>query len=106
MKIADFLIANTSHLWAEIYQKRNRADKNIMDWYDPAAQINQHHTSLADQDNVIKEIFRQLVDYISSVCKKFFFSELKSAQFYVKMFTQNYVLRPLKKMIRSFYEIS
>ena len=62
-----FILSNTSELWAEIYRKRARADSNVFEWYDPAAQINQRHHSLAAQDDVIKEIFRQLVDYISEV---------------------------------------
>ena len=61
-----FILSNTSELWAEIYQKRTRAS-NPFDWYDAAAQINQRNLSLAAQDDVIKEIFRQLVDYISEV---------------------------------------
>ena len=61
-----FIISNTSELWAEIYRKRSRAS-NIFDWYDAAAEINQRHHSLAAQDDVIKEIFRQMVDYISEV---------------------------------------
>ena len=64
--LESFILSNTSELWAEIYRKRARASE-IFDWYDAAAQINQRHHSLAAQDDVIKEIFRQLVDYISEV---------------------------------------
>ena len=62
-----FIISNTSELWAEIYRKRANAGTNTFEWYDPAAQINQRDLSLSGQDDVIKEIFREMVDYISEV---------------------------------------
>ena len=67
-----FVLAQTTELWAEIYRKRARAE-NVFDWYDPAAQINQRlRFSMANQDDVVKELFREIVDYIANVSNKSF----------------------------------
>ena len=72
-----FIRSQTSELWAEIYQKRARAF-NVFDWYDAAAQINQRlRFSIYNQDDVIKELFREIVDYISKVSWDAFISRKK-----------------------------
>ena len=64
----NFIKSCTTDIWAEIYQKRKHSsNKSLHDWYDAAAQVNQHYISLDAQDNVIKELFRQLVEYICEV---------------------------------------
>ena len=65
-------MATTDELWATIYKKRKNCRENPLSWYDRAAKVNQapcqkpldyHHW----QDTEVKEIFRQMVDYIAEV---------------------------------------
>ena len=67
-EIDTLIVSYTSELWAEIYRKRAQvAACQIFEWYDAAAQINQCNHSMGQQDQVVKAIFRDLVDYISVV---------------------------------------
>lgn len=67
-EIDTLIVSYTSELWAEIYRKRAQAaSSQIFEWYDAAAQINQYNHSMGQQDQVVKAIFRDLVDYITVV---------------------------------------
>ena len=67
-EIDTLIVSYTSELWAEIYRKRAQvANNQIFDWYDAAAEINQRNLSMSQQDQVVKGIFRDMVDYISVV---------------------------------------
>ena len=70
-QMEDFILATTDELWATIYKKRKRCRENPLSWYDRAAKVNQPEAKPFDyhywQDAEVKEIFRQMVDYIAEV---------------------------------------
>ena len=62
-----FIRSLTTEVWAEIFQKRKQPLVNPFEMYDRAAQINVRNLSMPQQDEVVKEIFRQLVNYFTEV---------------------------------------
>ena len=72
-----FVLSVTTDLWATIYRRRKNCRDVPMPWYDKAAAINVPREPgkpprgsfdhLAVQDQAVKEIFREMVDYISQV---------------------------------------
>ena len=68
LKVENFIVATTTEFWAEIYRKRKRARFHHPD-YDLAAEINQLPGigNLHDQDSAVKDIFREMVSYITEV---------------------------------------
>ena len=74
--IDNFIVSTTTEFWATVYKKRKMArkwpDHNeqqlFNDLYDPAAEINQLQPLFCHgQDQMVKQIFRELVDYITKV---------------------------------------
>ena len=64
----DFVVGLTSSLWATIYRKRKAPGDNINEDFDLAADINQKpNFDQYDQDQVVKDHFRRMVDYIIQV---------------------------------------
>ena len=64
----DFVVGLTSGFWATIYRKRKTARNDVDDRFDMAADINQESKfDLYDQDQVVKQHFRELVEYIIKV---------------------------------------
>ena len=64
--IQNFIRSLTTEVWAEIYRKRKYV-KNPWDRYDPAAEVNYSNLSFVQQDQVVRELYRKMVDYISEV---------------------------------------
>ena len=68
-----FVIGITTTFWAEVYRKRRHTlpDEQCSDNFDKAAQINQAphwgNMKLYYQDQEVKKVFREMVDYISQV---------------------------------------
>lgn len=73
MEIENFIVGNTTDFWATIIQKRKLA-RLRHPGYDLAAEINQLPGigNLHDQDAAVKDIFRELVSYITTVSHHFF----------------------------------
>ena len=71
--IENFIVSNTTEFWAKIYQKRKRAIFQHSD-YDPAAEINQLPgiRNMHNQDAAVKDIFREMVSYITEVMVRIF----------------------------------
>ena len=67
-ELDNFIVGVTTTFWASIYQKRKMARSRDMD-YDLAAEINQLPgiRTFHEQDAAVKDIFRELVSYISEV---------------------------------------
>ena len=70
-----FVLSATDELWATIYQRRKNCIPNPSRWFDKAADINQPANSLIfktihSQDDEVKDIFRQFVDYVAKVSNK------------------------------------
>ena len=69
----NYIIGIASDYWAGIYRKRRNAltEAQYSDNFDKAAQINQPpfwgNMKLYYQDQTVKQIFREMVDYISQV---------------------------------------
>ena len=68
LEIERFVVGVTSEFWATIYQKRKLACLRHPG-YDLAAEINQlpGTSNLHDQDAAVKDVFRELVSYITEV---------------------------------------
>ena len=75
-KIENFIVSTTTEFWANVYRKRKMArkwpDHNEQqlydDQFDAAAEINQLQPLFCHgQDQMVKQIFRELVDYITKV---------------------------------------
>ena len=68
LEIENFVVGLTSEFWATIYNKRKLARLRHPD-YDLAAEINQlpGMSNLHDQDAAVKNIFREMVSYITEV---------------------------------------
>ena len=66
----EFVIGLTSDFWAKVYRKRTtpRTD-DFYENFDLAAEINQNKGcfGLYDQDQAIKQIFRDMVEYVMKV---------------------------------------
>ena len=72
-KTDNFVLASTDALWATIYKKRRLARYHALQQFDKAAQINQDdgrnpQQCLDLQDEHVKSIFRDFVDYVVMVC--------------------------------------
>ena len=69
-----FVLSATDELWAKIYQRRKHCIPNPSRWFDKAAEINQpgflFAKTIESQDQQIKQIFRQFVDYVANVSLK------------------------------------
>lgn len=78
--IENFIVSTTTEFWAKVYRKRKMArkwpDHNeqqlYSDDFDAAAEINQLAPLFCQgQDQMVKLIFRELVDYITKVTSTF-----------------------------------
>ena len=67
-KTKNFVIGLTTELWATVYKKRKLAIVKPLDHFDLAAKINQHTwMNLGYQDEKVKELFRDFVEYVEKV---------------------------------------
>ena len=70
-----FVLSTADELWATIYRKRKNCISNVHPWFDKAAVINQPglpsptFRNLDTQDQEVKQIFREFVDYVANVSK-------------------------------------
>ena len=67
-----FVLGATDELWATIYRKRKNCISNLSKWFDKAAVINQPGLcgilrNLETQDQEVKQVFREFVDYVANV---------------------------------------
>ena len=73
----EFVIGLTSDFWATIYRKRlNPRTDDFYEKFDLAAEINQQGGCFGwyDQDQVVKQLFRDMVEYVMKVFKNKFSS--------------------------------
>ena len=66
-----FVLSTTDELWASIYQRRKSCVPNPSRWFDKAADLNQpgfrNFKGVESQDQEVKQIFREFVDYVANV---------------------------------------
>ena len=68
-----FILAHTSDFWATVYKKRRTTKYACNANYDAAAHINQvWYNNHYQQDCMVKQAFRNFVDYIADVSMFYF----------------------------------